>query len=709
MEPPEDHPRDLRQRLRANLALVVRGGILAVLAFAPMAFGAVHPWAYGTVWLSIWLLVCLWMAEAWLGKKAAPDGFELQWVRIAFQPFVLAMGVWILLQCIPLPTSWVEWIQPRTIEAYRLAAPLVGGMPVRVPLSLYPYATFVWFFHLWSWVALFYLTLYHLRTRRQIMVMAVFWIAMGTFQSIYGLVEYLSGTHRIWWWENTYGKGVVTGTFINRNHLAGYLEMMIPMALGVLMLLAGGLKQEIRLNWRRALVKIADNNRWAQTLLLVFLCTLMGAALFLSFSRGASIALTTILVPLSIFLLFRKPTRRYGLLGLGIFLGTLLYAAPMGLDAAVERFAQWDEGVVGREEHWRSGLEMVKAFPGFGTGWGTYEWVYPHFKPAAFGESVVTHAHNEWLEAWVETGVIGLILVVTTFALYLAGAFRVWLARRDTQVVWLGFCALAAVLAVGVHCFGEFLLRTPANALTLAAVMAWGWAVIHHHRRGPDNEFFRWPIRRIRVPRPLGYGLLAVVALIHAMLGAGMVLHLTAERLAPTVRNSTVEREQIQDFERLRKAIDLEPVNARRWAWMAREADRQGVPPEVQAWASRRGIEPQDGTPAAWARAFLERAIRLNPTNPKLYEQMGWILAARPRWRDEGSAEYALRAAVYLEPNHGGRYFHLGHYLLLDGRPQEAQDAFARAVELSPRLRPRVEQSLALLGDAKREQTGEKP
>jgi hypothetical protein len=304
---------------------------------------------------------------------------------------------------------------------------------------------------------------------------------------------------------------------------------------------------------------------------------------------------------------------------------------------------------------------------------------------------IVAHAHNDWLELWAETGSVGAILLLSGVLLYLIYGIAAWRQRRDPWSMWLGFGALATVIVLGTHGLGEFLLRTRANALTLAGIMAWGWVALHLRRR-PRGETLRWPIGKITVPNWIGRSGMAGLACVHLLVGIGMVRHLVVEFRVPTERNSTIARKEVRELDALRSTIGMEPGNAQRWSFMAREVLRQGPPPGLVAWARSNDLDvlDQNGDAAVWARHLQQKAIRLNPTCPSLYQQMGWILASKPDWRKDGLAEHALRLSVYLEPSNGTRHFHLGHYLLQDGRPQDAEDSFNEAVRLSPRLKKHV-------------------
>ena len=60
-------------------------------------------------------------------------------------------------------------------------------------------------------------------------------VALGTFEALYGLVQYLTGWQRIFGYVKKYNLEEATGTYINRNHFAGFLEMVIPFGVALVL------------------------------------------------------------------------------------------------------------------------------------------------------------------------------------------------------------------------------------------------------------------------------------------------------------------------------------------------------------------------------------------------------------------------------------------------------------------------------------------
>jgi hypothetical protein len=59
-------------------------------------------------------------------------------------------------------------------------------------------------------------------------------ILLGVGLCLYGLVQYFAAEPKVLNHVKTFYKGSLTATYINRNHFAGLLEMLIPLTLGTL-------------------------------------------------------------------------------------------------------------------------------------------------------------------------------------------------------------------------------------------------------------------------------------------------------------------------------------------------------------------------------------------------------------------------------------------------------------------------------------------
>jgi len=221
---------------------IVFSGIIFVLIFTQLAFGGVHVWAYSVFEIIVFILFLLFFlnhiigqyrTSKRLGKKA---NITLQWVVSPLNIFIILIISLIVIQLIPLPSFIVKFISPLTFEVKKYACEIKqvssNDSVAWMNLSHYNFATYNELFKLLVYFALYFLVINSVKDQKRINILIYVFVGMGLFQVIYGIVQTYSGSQKIWWWTNNYYKGWVTGTYINRNHLAGFLEMLLPICFG---------------------------------------------------------------------------------------------------------------------------------------------------------------------------------------------------------------------------------------------------------------------------------------------------------------------------------------------------------------------------------------------------------------------------------------------------------------------------------------------
>jgi Flp pilus assembly protein TadD len=116
--------------------------------------------------------------------------------------------------------------------------------------------------------------------------------------------------------------------------------------------------------------------------------------------------------------------------------------------------------------------------------------------------------------------------------------------------------------------------------------------------------------------------------------------------------------------------------------------------PKARA-AFQRGIDALNANAMNEAEAAFREVVRLEPIWALAYRLLGRILADRGETEE---AEKNLRAAVTLEPRNSEAYADLGFFLTIKvpDRRDEAISAFAKAIELAPRLRETLANTPAL-------------
>jgi putative inorganic carbon (HCO3(-)) transporter len=227
------------------------------------------------------------------------------------------------------------------------------------------------------------------------------------------------------------------GTFEQPNPYAGFLGLMLPLALGG----AWG----VVASWWKSRRVDKDKKRWSLVIqLLVYLvpAVLMLAALGMSWSRGAWMGFAAAAAVMT-FALPRKA--RWGLLVVAalVVVGIGLYAAglmPASVEARLTGFAEYVQfedvrgvgindanyAVIERQAHWQAALEMWRYNFWTGVGFGCYEPAYRDFGLINW-RIPLGHAHNYYLNIAAETGLIGLIAYLVLWG---AVFWQTWRATR---------------------------------------------------------------------------------------------------------------------------------------------------------------------------------------------------------------------------------------------------------------------------------------
>ncbi len=259
------------------------------------------------------------------------------------------------------------------------------------------------------------------------------------------------------------------GTFEQPNPFAGYLALIIPVALGIVIAGvrrsadAAGEAQPAGSGLFSLLAHSAARLGGLTLLALVALGMLL-AGLVMSWSRGAWIGAAAALV-----LVFIVQSRRALLLAVA---GTLLLAVVVLLnslnlipEAVAARFSGLGDyitifdvrgvkvddsnfAVVERMAHWQAAAEMFSDHPWLGVGIGNYAVVYPAYALPRWSDPL-GHAHNYYLNVAAETGVVGLAAYLL---LWVAAFWQAWRAVRGSPLTrGLAAGLLGMIVALSLH------------------------------------------------------------------------------------------------------------------------------------------------------------------------------------------------------------------------------------------------------------------
>jgi O-antigen ligase len=419
----------------------VRVGVCALLAFGVLAFGAVEEWSQAALEVGAAVLLVLWALRVYR-RKADQLVIPQEFLPLcAFALVVIA-----------------QWVFHLTASRYYTRSELQL-------LALYIIVVFL--------MSQAYSRTSHWR--------GFIWFAMslGFFVSLFGILQHLTFNGKLYWFRTMRFGGIPFGPYVNRNHFAGFAEMVIPVALVPLVL--GKVRRE--------------------RLFLVALFALVPiVALLLSASRGGIVSLAVQIVMLFLLLLVRKVRGRNVIVGGIVVLCAVMMVSWIGVQQVLQRFTgmQSVEVSVGkrsamRQDTWRLFLDH----PVFGTGLGTFEMVFPPYDSLYDGK-VVNHAHNDYLEALAETGLLGGFCCALFLGVLLVNSMK-GLAELGTSFgASLNLSGLIACVGIMVHSLVDFNLHIPANALLFFVSAHMATARLQPALPGVPNNHGHSERRRIR-------------------------------------------------------------------------------------------------------------------------------------------------------------------------------------------------------------------
>lgn len=387
----------------------IRFGICLLIVFAVAAHGAVEVWSESIVEIGASVLLAAWVLSAFFSSKLEVTWHPLNWPILG----ICAIG---LTQLIALGTA-------------------------------YPFATKVELLRAVACWMVFFLATQAFRTRGELYGFAWFLMLLCFVVSVLAIAQYFTSGDKIYWFRDVASGVKPFGPFVNRNHFAGFVELTLPVGLGLLML--RGLRREI--------VPLA-----------VVLTVVPISAVVLSSSRGGIIGIG---IEICILIALRISRRGVEKIQIGALAVALIVAIGLigwvGASNAISRFTEGGASGVPaskRASMLRGALHIFRDHPVFGSGLGTTEMVYPKYETLYDGK-VVDHVHDDYAEALAETGIAGGICGAGFLWLLFARARANFLAGQGQFSRAFHAAGIAAVSGLLFHSFVDFNLHILSNAI----------------------------------------------------------------------------------------------------------------------------------------------------------------------------------------------------------------------------------------------------
>jgi O-antigen ligase len=437
--------------------------LIATLLAAPLAFGAVQEWAWGGLAVVAFLLLLFWsIAGARQGR-----------LRIFWSPLLIPAGLFFLLGTIQFAGHLTMDPIATRESLLKLATDLIlffiAGQLFSAPaLACSPLAS--------GWTS-------GASPRRagegsgDLPARFLRWtvIAYTFLLALFAIFQFFSSQGLIYWTVKT--AGWTFGPYVNHNHYAGLMEMLIP-------LMVASLLPALR--------------QGASAVLLGFIGLIPIVSLVLAGSRGGFISLVAevLLAAVLVFLCGPRHARKVtALLGGAAILAAALLFFWMAPRQIVDRLATMGDGTHSPEVELgnrlavsRDSLRILRDHPWMGTGLGSFETVFPKYQSLP-SDLIWDHAHNDYAEALAETGVAGGALILFAMGLFFRLAFRNLRQRLRQREGWLPIGAAIGCCGLLVHSFVDFNFHIPANAAWFAVCAAISRAISSGTRAGAGLPF----------------------------------------------------------------------------------------------------------------------------------------------------------------------------------------------------------------------------
>jgi O-antigen ligase len=156
------------------------------------------------------------------------------------------------------------------------------------------------------------------------------------------------------------------------------------------------------------------------------------------------------------------------------------------LDPVIEKFSETTKELPNRTSIWKDSLTLIKDFPLLGTGLGNFNLAYTLYKKEAFGPYVYDHAHNDYIELIVETGILGFTLVMwglISFFITTIKTVKEFNPKKDPLRFYLLLGCLCGLFGMMAHAVTEFCFQIPSNAYYFTFVLGLSVSITEHLQR----------------------------------------------------------------------------------------------------------------------------------------------------------------------------------------------------------------------------------
>lgn len=581
------------------------GLVLGILVFSPVAMGATRVQEFLVVQLLTVLALVLWVMRIWVAERPKFILPPLVWGVTAFVGYAIVR----YLGCD------VEYIA-RT-ELMRV---MIYG-------------------------SLFFLVLNNLHRKESTQIVGFTLFVVATLISFYAIYQFLTGSEMVWIYKSGY-KGRGSGTYICPNHLGGFLELLVPLAMAYAIVGRG-----------KTLTKV----------LIGYAALVMLAGIAVTVSRGACIAAALSLVFLSALLFTQRAFRWHALaLFALVFAGGIMVGTKTNF--FTERFMRGvSAGTVDlniRMDMWDSAYRMWQDNLWTGVGPAQFNVRFREYRPATV-QLQADRVHNDYLNTLADWGIIGSTIICVSLGLLGFGVVKVWKYvqrgdrdfssnQSDKFAFVLG--ATGGLFALTLHSIVDFNMHIPANAMLTVTWMA---LITSHWRFATERYWFSVRLLGKVCSTVVLIAMIACLAWQEVRSGREWY---ALKQVASATDNSSAKKKLLE------QAYAIEPHNP----------ETPTLIGEIEALTA---FEGKDGfeVPATNAIFWYQRGITNNPHGTHNFLRWGMVLDFLLQHKD---AEPLFTHADELDPNGYYTCAYVGRHFLESGQLAAARPWLERSLYL---------------------------
>jgi len=432
---------------RGILALV-----LAILVFGPLATAAVRTQEFVVIMALTAGVLVLWGVRLWAQEKPKLLFPPICWAVLAFTGY----AIWRYATC---DIEYVGRLELLRILVYAfLFFAIINNLHQQETIPIIGF-TMIFLAMAISFIAV------------------VQWLTkLNRVPSLSAFLEWMLLPNKTWYFGRLYTDRA-SGTYINPNHFAGLLEMLLPLALAY---------------------TLAGRSKPLMKVFLAYAALVMLVALGTTVSRGSWVAcgitLLLLFATLSMFRSYRLPALVLMIFVVGgsaFFVTRTDYFKMRFLHTFKDGHVEWDV----RELLWSSTMEMWEDHRWVGVGPGHYDYRFRAYRPMKV-QLRPDRAHNEYLNLLADWGVVGAGIVGAGLLIFFAGVVRSWrFVRRDEREFKSNFSNKFALVLGGTmgfvallgHSITDFNLQIPANAILAVALVA----LVSSHLRFASEKYWK--------------------------------------------------------------------------------------------------------------------------------------------------------------------------------------------------------------------------